>query len=50
MDRNGKTYEGIGVPVHIELNYPRNRVDFYNTFYNGDQFSDAALDRISTMK
>lgn len=50
MDRSGKTYEGIGVPVHIELNYPRNRFDFYHTFYNGDQFSDAAIDRISKTK
>lgn len=50
MDLAGKTYEGTGVPVNIELNYPRNRFDFYNTFYKGDQFTDQALDRITKSK
>lgn len=45
-DLAGKTYEGTGVPVNIELNYPRNRFDFYNTFYKGDQFTDQALEVI----
>lgn len=43
---NGKTYEGTGVPVSFELNYSRNRLDFYNSFYNGDRFTDKAIDQI----
>lgn len=45
-DSNGKTYEGIGVPVSDELNYSRNRLDFYNSFYSGDRFTDKAMDQI----
>jgi hypothetical protein len=46
-DPNGKTYEGIGLPVNYELNYPRNRTEFYNSFYVGGYFTDLALDKIS---
>lgn len=45
-DPKGKTYEGTGIPVNQEMDYPRNRLDFYNSFYAGDHFSDVALDRI----
>ncbi|AMP97382.1 Periplasmic protease [Pedobacter cryoconitis] len=45
-DSNGKTYEGTGVPVINELNYSRNRLDFYNSFYSGDGFTDKAMDQI----
>lgn len=46
MDTKGQTYEGRGIPVNHELNYPRNRLDFYNSFYNGEEFHDTALDKI----
>lgn len=45
-DPKGKTYEGTGVPVSSELNYSRNRLDFYNSFYSGDRFTDKAIDQI----
>jgi hypothetical protein len=46
-DPKGKTYEATGVPVSYEMNYPRNRRDFYNDFYMGNRFIDLALDKIS---
>lgn len=46
-DTNGKTYEGTGVPVNQEMNYPRKRLDFYNSFYTEKGFTDSALDQIS---
>lgn len=45
-DPAGKTYEGTGVPVSSELNYSRNRFDFYNSFYSGNRFTDKAIDQI----
>lgn len=44
---NGKIYEGKGIPVNEEMNYSRKRADFYNSFYNGGQFTDLALDKIT---
>lgn len=49
-DPNGKTYEGTGVPVDQEMNYSRNRLDFYNSFYSGNHFSDKALELINEKK
>lgn len=49
-DPAGKTYEGTGVPVNYDLEYPRNNLDFYNTFYSGGHFSDAAIDMITGKK
>jgi len=46
-DPKGKTYEATGVPVRYEMNYPRNRRDFYNGFYTGNHFIGLALDKIS---
>lgn len=46
-DPKGKIYEATGVPVSYEMNYPRNRRDFYNGFYTGNRFTDLALDKIS---
>lgn len=48
-DPNGRSYEGVGIPVNVEMNYPRSRHDFYNSFYNGDRFKDSALDKIVEM-
>lgn len=45
-DKYGKTYEGAGIPVNIEMNYPRNRSDLYKSFYLNDIFSDKALDKV----
>jgi len=49
-DPNGKTYEGTGVPVDQEMNYSRNRLDFYNSFYSGNHFSDKTLELINEKK
>lgn len=49
-DLKGKTYEAIGVPVDQEMNYSRNRLEFYNSFYSGDQFTDSAIERIKNVR
>lgn len=49
-DPNGKTYEGTGVPVDQEMSYSRNRLDFYNSFYSGNHFTDKALELINEKK
>lgn len=45
-DRKGKTYEGAGIPVTIEMDYSRNRTDFYKSFYLNEIFKDKALDKV----
>lgn len=45
-DPKGKHYEGTGIPVNIEINYPRNRPDFFESFYKTENFSDRVLERI----
>lgn len=45
-DRKGKTYEGTGIPVNIEMDYARNRSDFYKSFYSNEAFMDKALNKI----
>ena len=34
MDNNGKNYENIGIPVHYELNYPKDRQTFFRSVVN----------------
>lgn len=45
-DKKGKTYEGKGIPVDIEMNYPRKHPDFNKSFYPNDIFQDKALDNV----
>jgi len=35
MDNNGQNYENVGVPVDYELNYPRDRQEFFRSIVNG---------------
>ena len=34
MDNDGKAYENIGVPVDYDLNYPKDRQDFFRSVVN----------------
>ena len=34
MDNNGTCYENKGIPVHYDLNYPKDRQDFFRTIVN----------------
>lgn len=45
-DNKGKAYEATGIPVNIEMNYPRKHPDFNNSFYPHEVFKDQALDKI----
>lgn len=45
-DKRGKTYEGTGIPVNIEMNYSRTRSELYNSFYHNEIFADKALDKV----
>lgn len=45
-DGRGKTYEGTGIPVSMEMNYPRKYPDFNNSFYPNEIFKDKALDKV----
>ncbi|RAJ28308.1 S41 family peptidase [Pedobacter cryoconitis] len=49
-DPAGKTYEGTGIPVSQDMNYSGNRLDFYNSFYSGDRFTDVAMDQLHQKK
>lgn len=45
-DAFGHLYEGKGIPVNVELNYSRNRSEFYESFYQDLLFHDQALENI----
>ncbi|MDH6253461.1 carboxyl-terminal processing protease [Chryseobacterium sp. H1D6B] len=45
-DKKGKTYEGTGIPVTIEMDYPRKHPDFNKSFYPDEIFRDKALDKV----
>lgn len=45
-DQWGKTYEGTGIPINIEMDYPRTRLELYNSFYHNEIFADKALDKV----
>jgi hypothetical protein len=49
-DKRGKTYEGTGIPVNIEMDYARTRSDLYNSFYLNEIFSDKALDKVLSLE
>lgn len=34
MDNNGVCYENKGIPVHLDLNYPKDRQEFFRTVVN----------------
>lgn len=45
-DASGHIYEGKGIPVNVELNYSKNRSEFYQSFYQDPVFHDQALENI----
>ena len=47
-DPNGNIYEITGVPPNYDIDYPEDRNDFYNTFYEGDEFKDIGIEKIIT--
>ena len=49
-DSNGNGYEIIGVPVNYEMNYPKNRIEFYNSFYKDKEFKDLTIETIMKIK
>ncbi|MEO0337752.1 MAG: S41 family peptidase [Bacteroidota bacterium] len=46
-DPNGNIYEIRGVPPNYKIDYPENRFDFYNSFYEGNEYKDIGIDTIS---
>lgn len=50
-DPKGINYEGRGIPVNIEINYPRNRPEFLESFYKTGTFIDRSLEKtLETIK
>jgi len=47
-DSNGNIYEIIGVPSDYDIDYPKDRNDFYNNFYEGNEFKDIGIEKIIT--
>ncbi|NOQ92506.1 MAG: hypothetical protein GQ552_07310 [Flavobacteriaceae bacterium] len=45
-DSNGNGYEITGVPVNYKMNYPKNRIEFYNSFYEEQEFKDLTIETI----
>ncbi len=46
LDYKNRSYEGKGILADHELNYPRNRAEFYQNFYHDNNFSDSAIEKI----
>ena len=49
-DPNGNVYEITGVPVNNVINYPKDRIDFFNSFYNDGEFKDSGIEKIISLK
>lgn len=47
-DPKGNIYEITGVPPDYQIDYPKDRTDFYNSFYKGNEFRDIGIDKIVT--
>jgi len=47
-DTKGNIYEIKGVLPNYEIDYPKDRTDFYNRFYNGNEFKDIGIEKIIT--
>ena len=47
-DPKGNVYEIIGVPSDYDIDYPKDRNDFHNSFYEGNQFKDIGIEKIIT--
>jgi len=47
-DSKGDIYEITGVPPNYEIDYPKDRTGFYNSFYKGNEFKDIGIDKIIT--
>ena len=46
MDTKNKTYEGEGIEVDINFDYPQNKNLFYNSFFTSNKFSDKLINQI----
>ena len=46
MDTKNKTYEGEGIEVDINFEYPQNKNLFYNSFFTSNKFSDKLINQI----
>ncbi len=49
-DSNGNGYEISGVPVNYDMNYSKNRIEFYNSFYKQKEFKDLTIETIIKIK
>ncbi|MFD1095581.1 S41 family peptidase [Salegentibacter chungangensis] len=47
-DPDGQSYEGKGIPIDRDLNYPEERSAFFRGFYEEERFTDQALEIIIT--
>jgi C-terminal processing protease CtpA/Prc len=45
-DPYGKIYEILGVPPNFEIDYSKDRTNFYNSFYKRNQFKDTGIENI----
>ena len=45
-DPSGNVYEIRGVPSDYDIDYPKDRNDFYNSFYGGNEFKDIGIEKI----
>ncbi len=44
MDANNKSYEGDGINVDLNIDYPIKRDEFYNSFFSSNKFSDNLIE------
>jgi hypothetical protein len=49
MSYKNKTYEGKGIPVDFELDYPTERSDFYKSFFSNNRFFDLAIEKVISL-
>ena len=47
-DPKGKDYEIRGVPPDFNIDYPKDRNEFYNSFYEENKFKDIGIEKIIT--
>ena len=45
-DPSGNSFEIKGIPVDIDMNYPKIGREFYGTFYKNDIFKDVTIEKI----
>ena len=49
-DPKGHVFEITGVPANFDIDYPKKRVDFYDSFYKENEFKDIGIERILTQE